>query len=87
MPSSHWRGVRSTRASKCATCCSAWTPASVRPDPCTVTVSSATKLTAAASVSWTLRPDSWLCQPMKSVPSYSSPSAILGMAWPLRRRD
>src|SRR5690606_14308548 len=79
MPSTHCRAVRAAPVSKCATCCSAWTPVSVRPAPCTTTRSFATRETASASTAWTLRCPRCACQPKNSLPSYSIPSAIFGI--------
>src|SRR5690606_24901181 len=78
MPSSHCRGVRSARVSKCATCPVACTPASVRPAACTVTGSSATAETAAATQASIVRAWRCSCQPANAVPSYSMPIAIRG---------
>src|SRR5687768_4814473 len=58
--------------SRCATCSSACTPASVRPDPynsnCCCPVTSA--ITRVSSP-WTVRAFFWICQPLYFVPAYS----------------
>jgi hypothetical protein len=56
---------------KLATCARAWTPASVRPEPCSTASWRMTRATASATVPWTVITPGWVCHPAKSVPSYA----------------
>ena len=58
--------------SKCATCPSACTPASVRPAPRSETVSPQNLAMASVSRPCTDMPAACTCQPTNGVPSYSS---------------
>src|SRR4051794_5035114 len=58
--------------SKCATCPSACTPASVRPAPRNSVGAPSMPESASSMAACTLGPFSWRCQPQKSVPSYST---------------
>jgi len=71
------RGSRGASLSKCTTWHSACTPASVRPAQTTETGASATEDSAFSSTACTEGgPDlPSCCQPWKSAPSYSTPSA------------
>ena len=63
--------VCSFTRSKCATWPSAWTPASVRPAPCTVGFSPLKASIASVSARCTDGALSCHCQPANGVPSYS----------------
>ena len=61
--STHEKGVRCTVVSKCTTCISPCTPASVRPAHKVLTGCVAKRPSAASSLSWMVWPEDWLCQP------------------------
>ena len=65
-------GAHSLARSKCATWPSAWTPASVRPAPCTMTFSPENASIAVMIARCTDGELSWYCQPANGAPSYST---------------
>ena len=70
--------------SKCTTCASACTPASVRPAQIVATVSPAISESARSSASCTPQPCGCVCQPQNRLPSYSSPERDSHRAHPAR---
>src|SRR3954464_14387124 len=66
---------------KLATCPSACTPASVRPDPWTTVSSRVTRAIASDNVPCTVCKPGWICHPAKSVPSYASVNLKLRVNW------
>src|SRR5579872_2622080 len=66
-----------------ATWARAWTPASVRPEPCGKTFSPVTRPIAEASVPWMVAASGCTCHPENSEPSYARTSLRLRMriAW------
>jgi len=68
VPRTQEKGVRSTEVSKCTTCIRPWTPVSVRPAHRVEIGWAANRARAASSLSCTVRPESWLCQPWYACP-------------------
>src|SRR5262249_4214769 len=73
--------------SKCATCASACTPASVRPAAKTVARSPQNFVTASSTTCWIESPSPWRCHPTKGLPSYSrvSREPVTRLSGPLNR--
>ncbi len=73
-------GGRLVATSRWATCASAWTPASVRPDPYSSKSLRVVTVRTARSISpWMVFAFFWICQPLYRVPAYSIVSLNRGM--------
>ncbi len=73
-------GGRFVATSRWATCASAWTPASVLPDPySSKSLRDVTVRTARSISPCTVRAFFWICQPLYLVPAYSIVSLKRGI--------